>query len=86
MLEQQQQPREVPEPGVQREQGPGQAAAAAVQAFEAESEAAMADGRPGSMAERLRRLQPAPEASRVRRAQQQLPPVEYDPAGGHHCP
>ncbi|KAL4425135.1 hypothetical protein ABPG77_008240 [Micractinium sp. CCAP 211/92] len=80
VLEQQQQPREVPEPGVQREQGPGQAAAAAVQAFEAESEAAMADGRPGSMAERLRRLQPAPEASRVRRAQQQLPPVEYDPA------
>lgn len=32
------------------------------------------------MAERLRRLQPAPEASRVRRAQQQLAPVEYDPA------
>lgn len=45
----------------------------------------MADGRPSSMAERLRRLQPAPEASRVRRAQQQLAPVEYDPAGGRPC-
>ncbi|KAL4447963.1 hypothetical protein ABPG75_005182 [Micractinium tetrahymenae] len=70
---------QAPEPELEREQGPGEAAPA-VQAYEAEVEAAAADGRPSSMAERLRRLQPAPEASRVRRVQQQLPPVEYDPA------